>query len=166
MIGLPGSAPRCGVCYPEGEPALPDQVIKRAYSIASSSLAKEFLEFYIVLVLSGALTPRLFHLQAGDRIWLLPKFSGLFTLDEVPADQHVVVVSTGAGLAPCVSMLRTQLSCGGPRRFVMLHGARHSSAQGYRGELMTLDRLRYNFDYVPSISRPQEEPVPWGGESG
>ncbi len=94
VLGLPGSASRCTICDPEDEARDPQKLIKRAYSIASSSVAKEFLELYIVLVPSGALTPRLFNLTAGDRVWLSPKFSGLFTLDEVPEDKHIVLQGT------------------------------------------------------------------------
>ncbi len=137
VLGLPGSAPRCRVCDPEDEVRDPQKLIKRAYSIASSSVTKEFLELYIVLVPSGSLTPRLFNLTAGDHVWLSPKFSGLFTLEDVPEDKHIVLVSTGTGLAPYMSMLRTQLVCGGPRRSAVLHGARHSWDLGYRSELMT-----------------------------
>lgn len=68
VVGLPGSATRCGISEPEDEARDPKKLIKRAYSIASSSVAKEFLELYIVLVPSGALTPRLFNLTAGDRV--------------------------------------------------------------------------------------------------
>jgi len=70
VLGLPGSAPRCALAEPEVPPADPQQLIRRAYSIASSSLINEYLEFYIALVTSGALTPRLFALEIGDRLWL------------------------------------------------------------------------------------------------
>lgn len=141
-------------------------MIKRAYSIASSSVNCEYLEFYIVLMRSGALTPRLFALLKGDRLWVRPKFSGLFTIDDVPEEQHIVLAATGTGLAPYMSMLRTHLVCGGKRHFAVLHGARHSWDLGYRSELETLDRMCPNFSYIPSISRPQEEAVPWRGETG
>lgn len=166
VLGLPGRAARCTVCDPEDEPAEPNKLIKRAYSIASSSVANEYLEFYIVVVPSGALTPRLFALSHGDRVWLGPKVSGIFTLDDAPEDKHIILVSTGTGLAPYMSMLRTQLTCGSERRFAVLHGARHSWDLGYRSELMTLDRMCANFTYIPSISRPNEEAAPWSGESG
>ena len=166
VIGLPGSAPRAQFSDVEEEARDPDKLIKRAYSIASSSVAMEYLELYVVLVNSGALTPRLFALDNGDRLWLSPKIKGVFTLDEVPADQHVVLVSTGTGLAPYMSMLRTHLACGGERRFAVLHGARHSWDLGYRSELATLERMCPNFTYIPSISRPAEEHVSWQGESG
>ena len=166
VLGLPGSAPRCDVCDAEEQERNPEKLVKRAYSIASSSVAKEFMEFYVSLVPSGALTPRLFALKAGDQVWLSPKATGLFTLDEVPVDQNVVFISTGTGLAPYMSMLRSHLTCGSERRYAVLHGARHSWDLGYRSELMTLRRMCSNFIYLPSISRPTEEAAHWGGETG
>ena len=64
VLGLPGSAPRVRIADQEEPPADPERLIRRAYSIASSSKAKQYLEFYIALVYSGALTPRLLHLLA------------------------------------------------------------------------------------------------------
>ena len=166
VLGLPGSAPRYASSDDEEAEREPNKLIKRAYSIASSSVAEDYMEFYVALVPSGALTPRLFTLGSGDRVWLSQKATGLFTLDQVPEDQHVVLVSTGTGLAPYVSMLRSQLVCGGPRRFAVLHGARHSWDLGYRSELRTLERMCSNFVYLPTISRPDEEPVAWSGRTG
>ncbi len=167
VLALPASARRCANSDLDEEPIEnPDKLQKRAYSIASSSVFRDYIEFYISLVPSGALTPRLFALAPGDRLWLGSKFSGMFTLDQVPDDQHVVLISTGTGLAPYISMVRSQLTCGGARRFAVLHGARHSWDLGYRSELETLDRMCSNFSYLPSISRPAEEPLPWKGESG
>ena len=166
VLGLPGKAPRCDVCDPDENGRDPDRLIKRAYSIASSSVASEFLEFYLALVRSGALTPRLFALSPGDRLWVSPKNRGLFTLDEVPEDKNVVLISTGTGLAPYMSMLRTRLACDSERRFAVLHGARHSWDLGYRSELMTLDRLCDNFTYAATVSRPDEEGGLWRGPVG
>jgi ferredoxin--NADP+ reductase len=161
VIGLPGAAPRCAMGLPEEQPADPSTLIRRAYSIASSSLTRQYMELYVALVTSGALTPRLFSLQIGDRLWLGPKITGLFTLDQVPPGNNVVMIATGTGLAPYMSMLSTHLMCGDSRHVAVLHGARHSWDLGYRSELMTLQRLCSNFTYIPTISRPAEEPCPW-----
>jgi ferredoxin--NADP+ reductase len=166
VLGLPGAAERCALALPEEQPASPDKLIRRAYSIASSSLTREYMEFYIALVTSGALTPRLFALDIGDRVWLSAKIAGLFTLDQVPEDQNVVMIATGTGLAPYMSMLTTHLICGSPRRFAVLHGARHSWDLGYRSELTTLQHLCSNLAYSSIISRPADEPVPWTGPTG
>lgn len=166
VIGLPGSAPRCWDAEPEDEPAKPDKLIKRAYSIASSSRDREHLELYISLVRSGSLTPRLMALKPGDRLWLGGKITGMFTLTSVPRDSHVILFATGTGLAPYVSMMRTVLAAPASRRIAVVHGARHSWELGYRAEMMAFQRLCPHFDYLPVVSRPQEEPAAWGGSVG
>jgi ferredoxin--NADP+ reductase len=166
VLGLPASAPRSASSEPE-DPALPEGTfLRRAYSIASSSREREYLEFYLVEVPNGALTPRLFALKPGDRLWLGPKFTGLFTLDEVPADQHVVFLATGTGLAPYMSMLRTYLERDGGRRLAVVHGARNSWDLGYRDELVQMQRLAPHFLYLPVITRPEAERTPWTGPTG
>ena len=67
VLGLTGSSPRATFSEPETEPPRPERLIRRAYSISSSSKQDEYLEFYISLVRSGELTPRL--LFAGTRKW-------------------------------------------------------------------------------------------------
>jgi ferredoxin/flavodoxin---NADP+ reductase len=166
VLGMPGSAPRCSQAEPEVSPPDPHTLIRRAYSIASSSLAREYMDFYIGLVTSGMLTPRLFNLKIGDPLWLSPKVSGMFTLDDVPEDKNVILIATGTGLAPYMSMLSTHLQCGHPRRFAVLHGAYHSWDLGYRSELLTLQHLCNNLTYVATIDRPDQEPVPWTGHVG
>jgi ferredoxin--NADP+ reductase len=166
VVGLPASAPRSPLADPEEPGADPERFIRRAYSIASPSLPGEHLELFVTMVRSGELTPRLFALQPGDRLWLGPKITGLFTLAEVPQDQDVVMVATGTGLAPYMSMLRAGITANPGRRFAVLVGARHSWDLGYTAELTTLARVCPNFAYLPIVSRPKEEPTAWGGAVG
>jgi len=167
-LGLPASASRCVLAEPEISPPDPEKLIKRVYCIASSPANREFLEFYIALVPGGTLSPRLFNLKIGDRIWLSPKISGKFTYDDsqVPEGANLVLLATGSGLAPFISMLSTYLSSQPKRKVAIIHGARHSWDLGYRSILMTLQHLRANVTYIPVISRPDQEPVPWKGASG
>jgi ferredoxin--NADP+ reductase len=166
VLGLPPEAPRCEGAEEEDEKPKAGRLMRRAYSIASSSVAREYLEFYITLVRSGGLTPRLFALETGERIWLGPKITGKFTLDQAPPDSSLALVATGTGLAPYMSMLRTILRDAGERRIAVLLGARHSWELGYQSELVAMARLHSAFSYLPIISRPAEEPVPWGGLAG
>lgn len=166
VLGLPPTAARCRLSKPEDKPPRPNKLIKRAYSIASSSLTGEYMDFYISLVSDGTLTPRLFALDVGDRVWLSSRPVGLFTLADVPPEKHIVMVATGTGLAPYMSMLSTHLECGGSQRVAVLHGAFHSWDLGYRAELDTLQHLCSNFIYIPTIDRPDDEPVPWHGRTG
>jgi ferredoxin/flavodoxin---NADP+ reductase len=142
----------------------PDRMIRRAYSIASESRSDEFIEFYLTLVMSGELTPRLFNLKVKDRVYIGPKAVGVFTLDKAPG-KHILMIGTGTGLAPYMSMLRSELVCGGERKFVVVHGARYSWDLGYRTELTGLARHCNNFKYIPVITRPADD-VTWRGRSG
>ena len=166
VLGLPGSAPRVAEADPEEEPPAADKIISRAYSVASSSVAREYLELYITLVHSGSLTPRLFDLKIGDRLWMGPKITGRFTLDDVPPEANVVLISTGTGVAPYMSMVRTLLGSERKQRMAVIHGARHSWDLGYSSELISLERVSPMLAYIPIISRPQEEPTVWNGHAG
>lgn len=109
-------------CQPETpKPGDETKLIRRAYSLScpilddqTRELAKydspEWLEFYIVLVRSSekgppALTPRLFALQEGSRLFLGEKITGHYTLDAVKPGDNVVFLSTGTGEAPHNYML-------------------------------------------------------------
>jgi ferredoxin--NADP+ reductase len=166
VLGLPESAPRTMLSDPEPETADSDKLIRRAYSIASTPEEAGYLEFYITLVQSGRLTPRLFALKPGDNVFLGKKISGMFTLDEVPDGNNLILVGTGTGLAPYMSMLRSELECHLDLHTVVLLGARHSWDLGYRGELIAMQRYCPTFHYIPVISRPEEEMVKWSGQTG
>jgi ferredoxin--NADP+ reductase len=157
VLGLLGREPRLPEADDEELPAPPEKMIGRAYSIASSSVEKRYLEFYITLITSGQLTPRLFALPYGGRLFIGTRARGMFTLDQVKPGRPLVLIATGTGLAPYMSMLRTMLVSDTSRPYVVLHGARYSWDLAYRAELESLVRLRPNFTYIPSITRPDED---------
>ena len=170
VLGLPRSAPRSALADADlpaeenGEASTPDKLIKRAYSISSSSRQGEFLEFFVALVRSGALTPRLFALNPGDRLFLGSKIVGMFTLEEAPRQSDIVLIATGTGLAPFISMLRSGYDFTA-RRTVVIHAARNSWDLGYRNELEALAARWPDFHYLTIISDPQREPA-WTGPVG
>jgi ferredoxin--NADP+ reductase len=114
--------PRFPGCQEEAVPAA-DQVklARRAYSISCSVLDEggqlldidltDWLEFYVVLVRESdqkeapALTPRLFLLREGDRLFLGEKIAGHYTLDPVQPGDTVLFLATGTGEAPHNYML-------------------------------------------------------------
>lgn len=166
LLGLPGAASRHPLADAEINPPDPEKMILRAYSVTSSSLAKEYLEFYIGLLRSGSLSPRIFSLKPGDKIYITPKLNGMFTLSEVPAKYNVVLAATGTGVAPYMSMIRSELAMGVRHRFAVLHGAFHLSELGYHDELTSLASANENFTYLPILSNASGEPVPWRGHEG
>lgn len=166
-LGLPGTAPLCSDVKRDSDAfSSSDELIKREYSIVSSPKEVGYLEFYLVLVPDGDLSPRLFCKREGGRIWLDETIGGSFTPSRAPDDSNLVMVATGTGIAPYVSMLRTILTQDEPRWISLLHGVRHSIDLGYREELMSMERLCDRFSYFPIVSRPSDEVVPWSGRTG
>ncbi len=165
-VGLPESAPRCAAAEPEANPEPEGTMIQRAYSIASSPSSKEHLDLYVILVPEGCLTPRLFQLEMGGRIWLSPKITGKFTIDGIPSEANLVLACTGTGIAPYISMVRTCLAPDMQRKLAIIHGVRHSWELGYDSELMALQRIATGFAYIPTVSRAHLEHTEWKGHTG
>jgi ferredoxin--NADP+ reductase len=156
-LGLPGSASRYSGALPEKEELAPDKIIKRAYSIGSSPLQRDYLEFYIAVVPDGALSSRLAALAPGDRLFSQPKVTGTFTVDDVESERNLVLVSTGTGLAPFMSMIRTHDVWTPGRKVTVVHGVRYPSDFAYADELLSLQANEKNFEYLPIASRAGDD---------
>ncbi len=141
------------------------KLVRRAYSIASPPKWRDHLELYIVLVQEGRLTPRLWTVDQGGRLFLDPKIRGEFTLDPVPNDADVVTISTGTGIAPFMSMLREYQGQNRWRRFVIIHGVREACDLGYRDQIESLMKTDPTVKYIPVVSR-QPESSGWHGLHG
>jgi ferredoxin/flavodoxin---NADP+ reductase len=165
-LGLPPTAKRVPYSVPEAKYCPPDKLIKRPYSIASSSSHNNYLEFYIKMVNNGAMTPRLFALQNGDKLWMREKVFGMFTLDDIPKDKNVIFFATGTGLSPYMSMLRSHLTTDSGRKWAVVHGALNSWDLGYRDEIIAMAKFCPELKYIPIISEPAKEPTPWTGKVG
>lgn len=124
--------------------------VKRAYSIASAP--GEPLEFFVVEVQGGALSPYLKSLKPGDPVWMGRRTTGRFTLARVPDAPVLWMLATGTGLAPYIAMLREEEVFKRFGRVVLLHGARYARCLAYRAELEAIARHR-PLSYVPVCSR-------------
>lgn len=163
-LGLPATAARPESFPPLREVTEGDKLIKRAYSIGSSPLNKDYLEFYLAIVRDGSLTSRLVLLKEGDRLFAAAKPVGTFTLADVPGAHNLVLVATGTGLAPYMAMLRTPSTWSSGRRITVIHGVRYRQDLAYREELERFERSNPGIlRYIPVVSRPDSE---WNGVVG
>ena len=145
---------------------------ERAYSLVSSPYEPE-LEVFVELVPHGDLTPKLFHLKPGDTLLCRRIAKGRFLLDLRSGRSNHLLVSTVTGVAPFVSYVRTlardwkngEGPLPGKHKFFCLQGASHSFEFGYREELERQASDVPWFEYVPTVSRPWDEPQ-WRGETG
>lgn len=143
--------------------AVAGDVVERPYSIVSSP-HEPFLEFFIELVPGGDFTPKLWELKLGSTVSVRRRIVGQFTLD-TSVTQHLML-ATVTGIAPFVSILRTQqIERNSDHQFAVIHGASYSADFGpYRSELEALSRAGW-LTYIPTVSRPWAEPG-WHGETG
>ena len=132
-------------------------MIRRSYSILSSPNQKDTIDFYVAYVPEGELTPRLFHLKNGDPIYIGPKITGRFTLEKVPEEKHLLLVSTGTGLTPYISMIRSQLKSNPNRKWIVLHGVREEADLSFDQELRDTQNAFDNLYYFPCVSRSLEK---------
>jgi ferredoxin--NADP+ reductase len=144
-------------------------MIERPFSIASSP-GEEDVEFFLEMVPAGGLTPALHKMAVGETLWMRRQAKGRFTFDAQSGREEHLFVATVTGVAPFVSMVRTMAAeiRGGRNsecRLFMLHGASRSWEFAYREELEGLSRDSDWFRYIPTISRPWEDPS-WKGEVG
>ena len=166
--------PEHGLVFKPGQYATlgvekPEHLMERAYSICSSPLEDE-VEFFIELVVDGGLTPLLHKMTVGDWLWMRRQTKGLFTLDGKSGHTQHLLACTVTGVAPYVSMVRTlareaQAGKDPGVRLVVLQAASRSWEFAYREELEALAQRWSWLRYIPTISRPWEDPD-WKGEVG
>jgi ferredoxin--NADP+ reductase len=144
------------------------KLIRRAYSISCSVLdeqgnlptrdGQDWLEFYIVLVRQAekappALTPRLFHLKDGDRIFMGEKIAGHFTLEPVKPTDNVIFLSTGTGEAPHNYMLWELLAKNHEGKILSACCVRFKQDLGYLEIQEELQRRYPNYTYLSLTTR-------------
>lgn len=112
------------------------------------------LEFYYIVVPGGPLTPRLAALEAGERVWLSDKPSGFLVLSEVPEAQNLWLVSTGTGIGPFLSILRSPAPWARFAKVVLVHAVREAAELTYRDTIAGIAAQRgARFAYQPVLSR-------------
>lgn len=138
------------------------------FSIASApaeTVEHAWIEFFVGLEhglhgLPGRLSEALFgtDTETSCDVTYYDRVTGTFTLDRVEDAQSVLMVGTGTGVAPFVSMLKTlgATSDGGDgRRYTLVHTSRTEIELGYQETLFEIEAAgRFDFMYVPTISRP------------
>lgn len=167
-LGLGYWEPRLPETQPESLPAKKYwRLIRRAYSISCPMIDDQdrlltcedcdYLEFYVALIRSAeaapALTPRLFHLQPGARLFVQRRIVGTYTLDGIAPDETVFFVGTGTGEAPHNAMAAELLRTGHRGPVIVATCARRSIDLAYQRAHDVLMRRYANYRYLPYTTR-------------
>lgn len=168
-LGLGNWEPRVPGCQEEHvEPGHWKKLIKRAYSISCPILSgdgellrpedEDFLEFYVVLMRDAekrppALTPRLFALEVGSRLWVSDKITGSYTLDRVKPTDTVIFMATGTGEAPHNKMTLELLRNGHQGVIASVVCVRYQADLGYFDTHQKLVARFSNYHYLALTTR-------------
>jgi ferredoxin--NADP+ reductase len=106
-----------------------------------------------VIVPEGPLSPRLARLDQGDVLQVASNPAGFLVLSEVPDAEALWLVSTGTGIAPFLSILRTETPWRRFRNVVLVHAVRHTRELAYAELITNILQQRPSFRYVTFVSR-------------
>jgi len=127
--------------------------VARPYSLVNAP-GTEPLEFYYNVVQDGPLSPRLAALGAGDAVHVAPNPAGFLVLREVPEAENLWLISTGTGLGPFLSILRTDAPWQRFARVILVHATRTAADRAYRDLIGAIARARGGkFGFVSFVSR-------------
>lgn len=120
--------------------------VQRAYSYVNAPSNPD-LEFYLVTVPEGKLSPRLAALQPGDDVQIVSEAAGFFVLDEVPDCETLWMVATGTAIGPYLSILEEGKDLERFKNLVLVHAARYAADLSYLPQMQALaeryaDKLR------------------------
>ena len=139
------------------------QFVRIALDVGGTRVARAFsfvnpphdpvLEFYGVVVPEGPLSPRLARLAPGDALCVAPNPAGFLVLSEIPDAETLWLVSTGTGIAPFLSILRSEAPWQRFRNVVLVHAVRRAPELVYRETIERIRQARKNLKYVTFVSR-------------
>lgn len=127
--------------------------VGRPYSLINAP-DEHPLEVYFNVVGDGQLSPQLAALERGERVWVHRNANGFLVLDEVPAVPDLWLMSTGTGIGPFISMLKTAAIWQRFENVVLVHAVRRAEDLNY-SELIIRLRGEYagRFHFAAFVSR-------------
>ena len=130
-----------------------NEMVGRPYSLANAPDERP-LDFYFIIVDNGPLTARLIALKPGDGVNIAPRASGFLVLSEVPPARHLWLLSTGTGIGPFLSILRTATPWQRFEKVVLVQAVRTIAELTYQETVQTIAKLHAKqFVFVPFVSR-------------
>lgn len=138
--------------------------IWRAYSIVSAEYA-DTLEYFAVLIPDGPMSQKFATMQAGDTI-LLDKTATGFLLPERFVDgKELVMLSTGSGIAPFLSMLEQPEIWQRFERLVLAHSVSHQDELIFQQAIQTLaehplvGEYHHKLTFIPILTQDHADGI-------
>lgn len=116
--------------------------VQRAYSYVNAP-SDPNLEFYLVTVPEGKLSPSLHQLQPGAEVMVTKEAAGFFVLEEVPDCDTLWMLATGTAIGPYLSILQEGKDLERFNNLVLVHAARFAHDLSY---LPLMQQLQQRFN--------------------
>ena len=131
--------------------------VSRPFSLVNSPV-EAVLDFYFIEVPGGKLSTKLAALKTGDSVKVAAKAAGLMTLAQLAPAKKLFLLSTGTGVGPFISMIKTTQIWQQFELVTLVHAVRYQNELSYP-ETIELVRQRYSdqFYYLPMVSREPAE---------
>lgn len=113
--------------------------VQRAYSYVNAPSNPD-LEFYLVTVPEGKLSPRLAALKPGDEVQVVSEAAGFFVLEEVPDCDTLWMLATGTAIGPYLSILEEGKDLDRFKNLVLVHAARYAADLSYLPQMQALEQ--------------------------
>ena len=136
--------------------------VNRAFSLSSSPLARDYIEFTAKRYPDGRMTPWLCDQAAAGDILVVKGPSGEFVFREGETEE-IVLVAGGIGAAPYRSMIRYVLARDLPIRIRLLYSARTPGDFAFKEEFDDLSRKDSRLECLYTVTR---EHAGWTGKVG
>ncbi|MDR5617085.1 ferredoxin--NADP(+) reductase [Arsenophonus sp.] len=115
------------------------QRIQRAYSYVNAPNDNQ-LEFYLVTVPEGKLSPHLEALKPDDPIYVTEEAAGFFVLEELPDCETLWMLSTGTAIGPFLSILQFSENLARFNQIILVHAVRYAEDLSYLPLMKALEK--------------------------
>lgn len=124
--------------------------VQRAYSYVNAP-KDDLLEFYLVTVPDGKLSPHLQALQPGDQVMVTKEAAGFFVLDEVPECKTLWMLATGTAIGPYLSMLQQGEGLDRFENIVLVHAARYAADLSFLPMMQQLQQRYHGKLHIQTV---------------
>jgi Na+-transporting NADH:ubiquinone oxidoreductase subunit F len=135
----------------------------RAFSMASTPEKTKEVELYVGLVEKGIVSTYIHqYLKEGDELLMRGPFGDFYYRE---SDRDILMIATGTGLAPIMSILRYMRREKIQRNITLFFGTRLEGDLFCIEELKDLAKELPKFSFIPTLSRMPDDSL-WKGERG
>ncbi|WWP02477.1 MAG: FAD-binding oxidoreductase [Candidatus Dasytiphilus stammeri] len=128
-----------------------NRLIQRAYSYVNAPHDNN-LEFYLVLVKDGILSPYLHGLRIGDKFLIAKEACGFFILNEIAPCKILWMLATGTAIGPYLSMLQEGKNLDKFEYIVLVHAVRYVQDLCYLSVMHKLQERYNNKLFIQTIT--------------